>query len=138
MASPLQSAGGVSAVSDFAEDWKQDAYVGYSICCKAATEMKRVLQAIAENSNPRATTMAFTEFTNFIVVQLAKSMIVIAFDSWRYRLGIRDLDIILHRDADTAQEGLPSRMRPARPDQRSRRMYFLPLQVRGFSAPQRC
>ena len=64
---PFQSTGGVSAVSDFAEDWKQDAYVGYSICCKIATEMKRVLQAIAENSNPRDTTMAFTEPTNFIL-----------------------------------------------------------------------
>ena len=93
-----------------------------------------MLQAIQENINPRANTMPFNAFTNFIFVQPAKSMIVNAFDSWRYRLGLRDFDIILHRDADTAQEGLPSRMRPASPDKRSRCMHFLHPQVGGVSA----
>ena len=41
MATPLPSTCGVSAVSDFTEDWKQDAYVGYSIYCETATEMKK-------------------------------------------------------------------------------------------------
>ena len=41
MATPLSSTGGVSAVSDFTEGWKQDAYVGYSIYCETAAEMQQ-------------------------------------------------------------------------------------------------
>ena len=134
MASPLQSRCGVSAVSDISEDWKQVAYVGCSICCETEKERRRVLQVIAGNTDPRATTMTFTEFTSFIFVQPAKSMSVSAFDSWRYRHDIRDLDLILHKDADTAQEGLPSRKRPMRPDRRTPCMHFLPHQVGGVSA----
>ena len=40
MAAPLQSTCGVSADSDIAEEWKNDAYVGYSICFKTAAETK--------------------------------------------------------------------------------------------------
>ena len=86
MAAPLQSGQRVSAVSDHAEGWKDDEYVGYSICCETSADKSRVLQAIGDNnSNPRARTMRVTEFTNFIFVELAKPMNLSAFDSWRYR-----------------------------------------------------
>ena len=134
MATPLPSTCGVSAVSDFTEGWKQDAYVGYSIYCETAAEMKQVLQAIQENIDPPCQHDAIHRVYQFYFLHPAKSMIVTAFDSWRYRLGLRDFGIILHRDVDTAQEGSPSRMRPARPDQRSRCMHFLPPQVGGVSA----
>ena len=140
MAAPLQSGQRVSAVSDHAEGWKDDEYVGYSICCKTSADKSRVLQAIRDNnSNSRARTMRVTEFTNFIFVEPAKPMNLSAFDSWRYRLGIRDLDRILHKDADTALEGLPSSMRPTRRSLRSRCMHFLPQKVgKGFRPPQLC
>jgi tRNA A-37 threonylcarbamoyl transferase component Bud32 len=136
MAAPLQSGQRVSAVSDHAEGWKDDEYVGYSICCKTSADKSRVLQAIGDNnSNPRARTMRVTEFTNFIFVEPAKPMNLSAFDSWRYRLEIRELDLILHKVADTALEGLPSSMRRTNPSRGSRAcMHFLPPKVGGVSA----
>ena len=104
--------------------WKTHAYVGYSLICKLPVEMKRVLNVLSAQNNPRATTMIFTAFIGFVFVEPKKSMTVSAFDSWRHRHNLRELDLIVHASADTAAEGLLSSLRPQ--NDRESCKYFSP------------
>ena len=59
-------------------------------------------------------------------------MTVNAFDSWRARHNLRELDLIVHTSADTVAEGLLSCLRPQNDKESSK--YFLPLPIEGASA----
>lgn len=120
---------GASAGSD---PWKTHAYVGYSLICKLPAETKRVLNVLSETKDSRATTMIWTEFTGFVFVEPEKSMTVNAFDSWRGRHNLRELDLIVHTSADTVAEGLLSSLRPQ--NDRESCKYFLPTSIEGASA----
>ena len=59
-------------------------------------------------------------------------MTVNAFDSWRARHNLRELDLIVHTSADTVAEGLLSCLRPQNDKESCK--YFLPLSIEGASA----
>ena len=114
------------------DPWKTHAYVGYSMICKGPKETKRVLKVLLKNKDARATTMVWTAFTGFVFVEPEKSMTVNAFDSWRARRNLRELDLIVHTSADTVAEGLLSCLRPQNDKESCK--YFLPLSIEGASA----
>ena len=120
---------GASAGSD---PWKTHAYVGYSLICKLPAETKRVLNVLSATKDSRATTMIWTEFTGFVFVAPEKSMTVNAFDSWRSRHKLRELDLIVHTSADTVAEGLLSSLQPQNDKESCK--YFLPPSIEGASA----
>ena len=74
--------------------------------------------------------MVWTEFTGFVFVKPDKIMTVSAFDSWRARHHLRELDLIVHTSADTVAQGLLSCLRP-QIDKESCK-YFLPPPWRGL------
>ena len=76
--------------------------------------------------------MPWTTFIGFVFVQPEKSMTVYAFDSWRARHNLRDLDLIVHTSAGTVAEGLLTRLRPHNGKESCK--YFLPLSIEGASA----
>ena len=129
MAEARISPGGASAGPD---PWKSHAYVGYSMICKHPAEKKRVLKVMNEKKDVRATPMVCTEFTCFVFVLPGKSMTVNAFDAWRARHSLRDLDLIVHTSADTVAEDLLSCLRPQNDKECCK--YFLPLSIEGASA----
>ena len=114
------------------DPWKTHVYVGYSMICKGPGETKRVLNVLLEKKDVRATTMVWNAFTGFVFVAPEKSMTVNAFDSWRARHNLRELDLIVHTSADTVAEGLLSRLRPQNDKESCK--YFLPLSIEGASA----
>ena len=69
--------------------------------------------------------MVWTVFTGFVFVEPGKSMTVNAFDAWRFRHNLRELDLIVHTSVGTAAEGLLSSLRPQ--NNRKHCKYFLPL-----------
>ena len=121
--------GGASAGSD---PWKNHAYVGYSMICKHPSDMKRVVAVLSEKKNPRATPMVWTEFTGFVFVKPEKSMTVYAFDSWRSRHQLRQLDLIVHASGITSYQDLLSSLRPQNGNPSCK--YFLPQHMGGASA----
>ena len=123
-----------SRVSVAPDPWKSQAYAGYSMICKTPGDRKRVLTALSQKKDVRATTMPWTTFTGFVFVQPKKSMTVYAFDSWRYRHHLRDLDLILHTSAGTVTEGLLTCLRPQIGNQGYSCKYFLPQSIEGASA----
>ena len=114
------------------DPWKSRAYVGYSMICKNPGETQRVLKVLTEKKDARSTTMVWTVFTGFVFVEPGKSMTVNAFDSWRHRNKLRELDLIVHTSADIVAERLLSSLRP-QSDKESCK-YFLPLSTEGASA----
>ena len=76
--------------------------------------------------------MVWTEFTGFVFVKPDKIMTVSAFDSWRARHHLRELDLIVHTSADTVAEGLLSCLRPQNDKESCK--YFLPPPMEGASA----
>ena len=114
------------------DPWKSHAYVGYSMICKGPGEKKRVLKVIKGKKLFRATAMAWTVFTGFVFVVPGKSLTVNAFDSWRARHNLRDLDLIVHTSADTVAEDLLSCLRPQNDKESCK--YFLPMSIEGASA----
>ena len=120
---------GASAGTD---PWKTHAYVGYSMICKHSAEKKRVLKVLSGTKDSRATTMVWAGFTGFVFVKPDKIMTVSAFDSWRARHHLRELDLIVHTSADTVAEGLLSCLRPQNDKESCK--YFLPMSIEGASA----
>ena len=59
-------------------------------------------------------------------------MTVHAFDSWRFRHKLRELDLIVHTSADIVAERLLSSLRPQSLAEKCK--YFLPLPTEGASA----
>jgi hypothetical protein len=119
--------GGASAGSD---PWKNHAYVGYSMICKHPSDMKRVVAVLSEKKNPRATPMVWTEFTGFVFVKPEKSMTVYAFDSWRSRHQLRQLDLIVHASGITSYQDLLSSLRPQNGNPSCK--YFIPQHMGGL------
>ena len=76
--------------------------------------------------------MVWTVFTGFVFVEPGKSMTVNAFDSWRRRNKLRELDLIVHTSADIVAESLLSCLRPQNDKESCK--YFLPLSIEGASA----
>ena len=76
--------------------------------------------------------MVWTEFTGFVFVKPDKIMTVSAFDSWRARHNLRELDLIVHTSADTVAQGLLSCLRPQNDKESCK--YFLPPPMEGASA----
>ena len=107
------------------EAWKYHAYVGYSMIHKLPEEKKRVMAVLSERRDSRATPMVSTEFTGFVFVEPEKRMSVNAFNSWRRRNNLMDLDLIVHTSKDTAAEGLLSCLRPQNGKESCK--YFLPI-----------
>ena len=114
------------------DPWKTHAYVGYSMICKGPVETKRVLNVLSEKNDARATTMVWTAYTGFVYVEPEDSLTVNAFDSWRVRHNLRELDLIVHKSADTVAECLLSRLRPQNDKESCK--YFLPLYIEAASA----
>ena len=113
-------------VSTGREPWKMcNSFAGYSLIC-ARTKQKKVVDALQYEFNcrhPNVNTKHWTAFSGFVFVRPESSMTVNAFDSWRWRNGLRHLDLILHKSADTATEGLLSNLQA---QNRSRRLPWCP------------
>ena len=122
MAEPGSLQGGAPAGPD---RWKSHAYAGYSMICKDPGEQKRVVKVLDAKQKARANIMASTVFTGFVFVEPAKSMTVNAFDSWRSRHKLRELDLIVHTSADTVAENLLSCLRPQNDRERVASTFYL-------------
>ena len=122
-------------VSTGREPWKMcNSFAGYSLIC-ARTKHKKVVDALQYEFNcrhPNVNTKHWTAFSGFVFVRPESSMTVNAFDSWRWRNGLRHLDLILHKSADTATEGLLSNLQAQNRNDGCK--YFLPRSSDGASA----
>jgi hypothetical protein len=132
MAEAESLGGRASAGSSVPATLEKCTYVGFSFICKTKADTKRVLAVKQNLKDFRTNPKTWTEFTGFIFVQPENRMTKNAFDTWRWRNKIRDLDIILHKSADTAVEGLLENLK-AQTDKDGCK-HFLPLSGEGASA----